>query len=102
VAATYNHEAALQHVAAVSTGTTPVVWRLPNIKELASIIDISQFNPAIDTAVFPATPVNHTWAATPSVTLVNYAWGVTFHDGYINVNALRNLGGAVRLVRSGQ
>jgi hypothetical protein len=31
-------------------------WRLPNVKELFSIVDLRRFDPAIDTTVFPGVP----------------------------------------------
>lgn len=31
-------------------------WRLPNVKELRSIVDLSRRSPSIDTAAFPNTP----------------------------------------------
>ena len=58
VAANFTHEAALAH-ARSQTG-----WRLPNVKELASIVDRTRQNPAIDIAAFPATPCC-AWSSSP-------------------------------------
>ncbi|MEQ1813101.1 MAG: DUF1566 domain-containing protein [Candidatus Nitrotoga sp.] len=62
VATTFTHEAALQR-AAVQATSTGTAWRLPNIKELSSIIDGNRSIPAIDLAAFPATPSNLFWSA---------------------------------------
>jgi Protein of unknown function (DUF1566) len=55
------HEESLVH-AQSQTG-----WRLPNIKELTSIVDRSTASPAIRLDVFPATPMNGLWTSTPVV-----------------------------------
>jgi len=40
-------------------------WRLPNIKELNSIIERRCSNPAVDTRVFPVVPTGDLWSASP-------------------------------------
>jgi len=40
-------------------------WRLPNIKELASITNLNCFNPAIDTSIF-FVDKSYLWSSTPS------------------------------------
>lgn len=102
VATTYSHEAALIH-AKTQTG-----WRLPNVKELSSIVDTSRLNPAIDPAAFPATALGWYWSSSPMVGDSHYAWVVGFDYGKVfggNRNGHINTGGtvdyyvAVRLVR---
>ena len=39
-------------------------WRLPNIKELGSIVDYSTYKPAIDTNFFPDTMSSFYWSST--------------------------------------
>lgn len=61
------HEAAMQHAMgqAADAGSA---WRVPNIKELASIADKTMANPAIDISVFPP-PVPSGglfWSSTPT------------------------------------
>jgi hypothetical protein len=57
-------------------------WRLPNIEELKSIVDVTTYNPAINTAYFPTTVSAGYWSSascapgTPS-----YAWFVDFSYG---------------------
>jgi len=38
-------------------------WRLPDVKELLSIVDNTRYNPAIDTTVFPGTDSSHYWSS---------------------------------------
>jgi len=58
-------------------------WRLPDIKELGSIVDDRVEDPAIDGLSFPDTPSAAFWSATSDVTLPNQAWQVDFSDGRI-------------------
>ncbi|HEX3855477.1 MAG TPA: DUF1566 domain-containing protein [Polyangiaceae bacterium] len=65
-------------------------YRLPTVKELLTIVDFSQSNPAIDSSsgAFPNTPSEPFWTATPlSGSPPTNAWFVSFEDGYAgNVN----------------
>ena len=82
---------------ASSTGKT---WRLPKVKELASIADRTLVNPAIDSVVFPATPANSFWSASPYLEGSGYAWGVYFSSGFVG-SVMRNYApGYARLVRA--
>jgi hypothetical protein len=61
-------------------------WRMPGKDTLASILDTSRTNPAIDTIAFPATPSYWFWACSfdhcPSqVDTTNSAWFVDFAVG---------------------
>lgn len=94
----FTHQEALQHATSVSSPS--VTWRLPNIKELASIVDIGRIIPAIDNNVFPATPVSNFWSSTPFVTNGAVVWIVNFNDGYITGGG-RTFSYHVRLVRTG-
>jgi hypothetical protein len=76
-------------------------WRLPNIKELSSIIEQRCYNPAINLSVFPATPGSYFWSSSPDADGSEVAWNVDFGYGYAD-NNLRNFNLHVRLVRSGQ
>lgn len=62
-------------------------WRLPNIKELHSIMDDRVFGPAIDTEAFPGTgPTNNYWSATTHVQDSNSAWHVGLITGSIHAS----------------
>ncbi len=55
----------------LSLGGYTTGWRLPTVKELMSIIDISATSPAVDQTAFPSTPIDHafltpTFQALPS------------------------------------
>jgi hypothetical protein len=76
-------------------------WRLPNIKELESIIDDSRYNPSIDTEVFTGATASDYWSSTTYAGISSYAWFVNFSYGYINPYVNSN-NCYVRCVRGGQ
>jgi hypothetical protein len=49
-------------------------WRLPNVKELISIVDYTKVNPAINSTYFPNTQPAYYWSST-------YVWLVAFGSG---------------------
>jgi hypothetical protein len=79
-------------------------WRLPNVNELASIVEQACYGPAIDLGVFPETATDYFWSSSPHAYYSYSAWLVYFHDGYVDVGSNYNKGYAayVRLVRGGQ
>ena len=99
-ASTFTHEQALTRARDQATSTS-VAWRLPNVKELASIADRSKSNPAIDTAAFPATPANSFWSSSPHGGVASLAWVVFFDFGFVG-DGSRGNAFPVRLVRAGQ
>jgi len=57
-------------------------WRLPNIRELTSIVELKCSEPAINLSVFPATPSNSiVWSSSPHANNSNNAWFVYFSNG---------------------
>lgn len=76
-------------------------WRLPNIKELASLVNKACYNPAINLTRFPNTPSTSYWSASPYAGSSYGAWRLNFYGGNVNGNS-RNDGSLVRLVRGGQ
>jgi hypothetical protein len=58
-------------------------WRLPNIKELRTIIDMTTSGPAIDPIAFPGTNVSFYWSATTLASNSEYAWSVEFTSGWV-------------------
>ncbi len=111
-AATYTWEEAL---ALAGNG-----WRLPNVKELQSIVEAQCYGPAINVAVFPdapdtlrtdfssTQPQNGYWSSTPSWTktgldeignaIYENAWFVDAYEGY-GFTAAKQTKNFVRLVK---
>lgn len=58
-------------------------WRLPNARELLSIVDYSRSNPAINTAYFSNTQNDAYWTSTTVAQTTTSAWFVTFTEGVI-------------------
>ncbi len=76
-------------------------WRLPNVKELHSILEEQCYNPAINSSSFPNTASSYYWTGTAYASNSSYAWGVGFYDGSASGN-YRSGNRYVRLVRGGQ
>jgi hypothetical protein len=106
--ASYSTQEAALRLAVSEAARTGVAWRLPNVKELASIADRSQAAPAIDALVFPATPAETVaafWTSTPYRQDPRIGFFVNFNNGYAGFSVgsayLRASGAYVRLVRGG-
>lgn len=76
-------------------------WRLPNIKELMSIADYANFNPAIDGTFFPNTQPDRYWSSTTSAGWTIGAWYVSFTSGTVSDDSKGNAY-YVRAVRLGK
>ena len=81
-------------------------WRLPNPKELKSIVDYTTYSPAIDLTYFPNTIIlfPNGWFYWSSTTLVNFtsdAWYVEYASGFVGSEP-KSSSGYVRCVRGGQ
>jgi hypothetical protein len=80
-------------------------WRLPNIKELTSIVEEACYNPAINLTIFPE-PIDSEeteydyWTSTSY--FLNKALKVRFKDGFYTYYYNRDQTYRVRLVRGGQ
>ena len=80
-------------------------WRLPNIKELTSIVEEACYNPAINLTIFPEPKDSEEteydyWTSTNY--FLNKALKVRFKDGFYTYNFKRDQTYRVRLVRGGQ
>lgn len=93
---THNWQAALEQ-ADSSSLATHTDWRLPNVKELFTILEIRCFNPAINANIFPNTLSGSYWSSTPDMVSGN-AWSVSHYVEAFRTDQLTTL--AVRLVRN--
>lgn len=90
------------HEPALESARQQTGWRLPNVKELASISDLnSAYDGLIDPEAFPLAMRNSLWSSTPYGASVSSAMSVSFDTGrvlnytrYITFNTL-----GIRLVR---
>ena len=76
-------------------------WRLPNLKELRSLVEECRFNPSINDTLFPATPSSFFWSGSPRAYFSSNALSVNFSYGYA-YGSDRSSNYSVRLVRAGQ
>jgi hypothetical protein len=100
----FTWQAALQQPGTVNAGggfAGHTDWRLPNIRELRSIVEEQCSSPAINAARFPNTPSSVVWSGSPHAHYSHYAWLVNFHIG-MSGSFNRNNSCAVRLVRGGE
>jgi hypothetical protein len=93
-------EQAISYCEALSLSTYSD-WRLPNIKEVRSIVDSEQFGPAIDSTAFPNTISYVYWSSTTAANSPIGAWGVHFGDGGVDGSNKANYS-YVRCLRGGQ
>jgi hypothetical protein len=69
-------------------------WRLPNIKELFTLVDFTVSGVAkIDLTAFPGTPVSDFWSATtyPNSGYQYFAMHVNFNVGYVYLDTKTNI-----------
>lgn len=97
--AEFNWPDALKAAAAAKSFADYHDWRMPNRKELASIVEAACFDPAIDLELFPATEAKGYWSSSPNNFNDWSAWGVNFINGD-HVSTSRDNLFAVRMVRS--
>jgi hypothetical protein len=75
-------------------------WRMPNIKELQSLVHYGKFNPVIDSTFPGATAAASTWSVTDFAPFPVDAWFVFFGDGLV-FDGRKSLPLRVRAVRGG-
>ncbi len=76
-------------------------WRLPNLKELESIVELCGYSPSINQTWFPNTPQSSFWSGSSYVTSPSSAWPVDFNYGGTGAG-VKSSNVYVRLVRGGQ
>lgn len=97
-------QGALQAAEALNTGDGFAGhgdWRLPDFKELKSIMEERCYDPAIHGSVFPGTPSSGFWSSSPYVDISGRAWRLDFGYGFTGSRG-KDDNYQVRLVRGGQ
>jgi hypothetical protein len=84
-----------------STFAGLIDWRLPNSKEIASLIETGCFNPAINEVRFPNTPPTTYWTSSSFAFNGTVAWNISFYQGVVDHDA-KAWSHRVRLVRGGE
>ena len=97
-ATSFTWEGALELAASVAQ-TTGVPWRMPNIKELRSLVETACAGPSINQAAFPATSYN-AWSCSLFAANSDDAWNVSFYNEYYDGIRYKGNYSRVRLVRS--
>jgi len=103
-ATTHNWQAALKLADTLNVGAGFAGfndWRVPNIKELNSIVESQCFTPAINTMVFPNTLSLVYCSSSSYAAGASYAWFVDFSNGHDGAG-YKSYYYYVRLVRGGQ
>ena len=99
-AATYTWQSALQQAQSVNNNggfAGYKNWRLPNMKELNSIVEEQCSQPSINLVVFPESQSSNLyWSSSPNSS--NSAWGIVFYSGYSG-GYRKDWLGFIRLVR---
>ncbi|MBQ4849398.1 DUF1566 domain-containing protein [Pseudoalteromonas sp. MMG013] len=62
-------------------------WHVPNIKELASIVEFQCVEPAANITIFSGTLNENYWTSTTAITQIDHAWAYQFSDGKNNIKA---------------
>ena len=86
----------------LSDGSHPGDWRLPNVNELESLVDVSQVPTLPANNSFASVQSNSYWTSTSAPgSLSNSAWYINLNDGTVNPDAKTNVK-YVWAVRGGQ
>lgn len=97
-AGTYTREGALASCEGETADYTD--WRLPNAKELFSLVKFEGAAPFIDQTIFPATVSNYYWTGTTYVPNTSYAMSVDVSGGLVSAS-VKTGSNYVRCVRAG-
>ncbi len=61
-------------------------WRLPNVKELQSLNDVSLFKPSFDKIIFPDVIAGNFWSSTTMFQTDSKAWDINIDYGIVSYN----------------
>jgi len=92
----------------LTDGSNASDWRLPNVRELQSLVDYSRVNPALPSGhPFINVQTNSAyWSSTTNGNLSTWAWAVKFDEGFVTTGEKLNVFFSTRLyfwaVRGGQ
>lgn len=77
-------------------------WRIPNMKELLSLVDFSRCSPAIDPIIFPNTASSNYWSSTTlGEEPTSFAWVVDFTFSLTYIRPKATDSNKIRCVRKG-
>ncbi len=76
-------------------------WHLPNVRELFSLVDFENNNPALPAHPFINFVPTVRWSSTAIANIPNFAWLVSFNDGSVGIDFKGIPGGLVLAVRGG-
>ncbi len=99
-ACTYNTSFHLSQEGALTQGSSRSGWRVPNVKELASLPDRGRVSPSLDVGFFPGAVGSDLWTSTPHVGSSSYAMRVGFSAGGVSTVPRENIS-LLRLVGDG-
>jgi len=99
-ASMFTWQLALQQ-GANATSATFTDWRLPNHKELNSIVEEQCDAPALNATIFPLITTGQYWSSSPYAGNATSAWLVNFGNGEDTISPKSGIK-PVRLVRGGQ
>ncbi|MBW1744331.1 MAG: DUF1566 domain-containing protein, partial [Deltaproteobacteria bacterium] len=77
-------------------------WRLPNIRELSTLVDDSRHEPSIDKTHFPGCRPSQYWSSTTNVLYPTFGWYVGFEDGRVHGGGEKSRRNYVRAVRNAE
>ncbi|MEO6102544.1 MAG: DUF1566 domain-containing protein [Pseudoxanthomonas sp.] len=77
-------------------------WRLPTRAELLTLVDLTKYDPCIDTDAFPEFPASWFWTSDECAWSSASAWLVGFYDGHVYYLPRGLDGFALAVRRAGQ
>ncbi len=75
-------------------------WRLPNVKEIQSLNDVSRHHPSFNTTYFPNVLAGNYWSSTSMINTPTKAWDINVDYGIVSYND-KTISENVLLVRGG-